>query len=89
MLQEFIERVHYPECPYVNAENKYISYPEEIERCEFENSDTCRARHSCKEYTEDKYSGRRCLVKIKEIFDISFIAPNYIAFTFDIVRKNC
>ena len=34
------------------------------------------------EWENGKYTGRFCCVTIKEIFDISFLMPGYIAFTF-------
>ena len=37
------------------------------------------------EWENEKFTGRFCIVTIKEIFDISFIAPEYIAFTFDLI----
>ena len=30
--------------------------------------------------------GRDCVIRIEDIFNISFIAPEYVAFTFKIVR---
>ena len=34
------------------------------------------------EWKNGKYTGRFCILVIKDIFDISFLMPNYIAFTF-------
>lgn len=43
------------------------------------------ARRMCTSYTEDIYSGRRCSVIIKEIFDLSSAGfEGCVAFTFDI-----
>ena len=34
------------------------------------------------EWENGEYTGRFCCVTIKDIFDISFLMPGYIAFTF-------
>ena len=34
------------------------------------------------EYANGEYTGRFCAVTITEIFDVSFIMPGYVAFTF-------
>ena len=38
------------------------------------------------EWERGKYTGRECVIRIEDIFDISFIAPEYVAFTFKIIR---
>ena len=37
------------------------------------------------EYKDGEYTGRFCVVIIKDIFDISFILPEYITFTFKLL----
>ena len=37
------------------------------------------------EYKDGEYTGRLCVVIIKDVFDISFILPEYIAFTFKLL----
>ena len=39
------------------------------------------------EYENSKYTGRFCVAVIKDIFDISFILPNYVAFTFTLLGE--
>ena len=39
-----------------------------------------------KECEKGKYTGRECVIRIIDIFDISFIFPGYVAFTFKIIR---
>lgn len=44
-------------------------------------------RESCLEYTKDIYSGRSIFVKIIDIFDISDVISDYVAWTFKIIKQ--
>ena len=39
------------------------------------------------EYESGEYTGRFCVAVIKDIFDISFLLPGYVAFTFTILGE--
>ena len=84
ILEEFEGSVEVPACPdhyycpqivRVNDEEEYFDIPEDC------------TRRQCEAYTKEIYTGRRCLVRIKELFDLAsagFI--DYVAFTFDIIN---
>ena len=84
ILEEFEGTVEIPACPdrdicppivRPNDEEEYFDIPED-----------CR-RGQCGAYTKEIYTGRRCLIKIKEIFDLASAGfPGYVAFTSDIVN---
>lgn len=38
------------------------------------------------EWENGEYTGRVCIVIIKDVFDISFLLPGYVAFTFHILN---
>lgn len=83
ILEEYLGRKAVPECP-----DRYCCKDEIDEEgqqyCELLNSGK---RDMCVGYTFDNYSGRRCLVRIKEIFNLDKIGfKNYVAFTFDIMN---
>ena len=88
ILEEFVKTEHVQECSHYQ---EYInSYDEEYDECPHENCEECKARcGKCHDFINHIYTGRTCLVVIKEIFDISFLLPNYVAFTFEIkhIRK--
>ncbi len=50
--------------------------------------DTCGVNRTfCGEYYKHYYTGRRCKLRIKEVFDLSEAGlNNYVAFTFDILK---
>lgn len=39
-----------------------------------------------REWENGAYTGRECWVIIKDVFDISFLIPDYVAFTFHILK---
>ncbi|MDE5722193.1 MAG: DUF3850 domain-containing protein [Clostridia bacterium] len=94
LLQEYTGSVNFSECPdkYLCLHNKenwdvdgngndYFSQPK---KC---------SRTTCDSYTEEQYTGRDCLIKIKEVFDLTNAGlTGYVAFTFDILNirdKRC
>ncbi len=86
ILEEFIKTEHVPPCLHYQEFINY--YDEEYDDCPHEHCDECRARYGkCHDYIDHIYTGRRCVVKIINIFDISFLIPNYVAFTFELVKR--
>ena len=81
ILEEFTGVQAVPECPdYYHCDYYGYIYAEDEARagCPF-------CRDMCCSYSKDIYTGRRCLIKIKEIFKLDSIGfKNYVAFTFDI-----
>lgn len=83
ILEEFIKTEHVPQCSHY--QDFINNYDDEYDECPYKNCKECKARsEKCHDYINHLYTGRRCTVIIKEIFDISFLLSNYIAFTFDI-----
>ena len=85
ILEEYTGFVDVPACPdsylcrkgwyRVNDEEEYWELPEE-----------CKGKN-CDAYRKELYTGRRCLIKIKDIYDlIGAGLPGYVAFTFDILN---
>lgn len=85
ILKEYEGFVDVPGCPdrdwcskgwqRPNDEEEYWQQPEE-----------CREK-LCDPYRKELYTGRRCLVKIKEIFKLDGAGlPGYVAFTHDILN---
>ena len=59
--------------------------------CETFDLGYCQRNGKCGEYIQHNYTGRRCLVRIKEIFNLDNASKDligYVAFTFDIININ-
>lgn len=74
ILEEYTGYKDVPECPdYYTC--KHYDYSDQ---CPLE-------RERCCGYRKEIYTGRRCLIKIKDVFKLDSIGfENYVAFTFDI-----
>lgn len=82
ILEEYEGKKYFGSCPDRDICRKFVverDEDEELCHCVFN-------RESCEEYSKDIYTGRRCLIIIREIFDIGFLLDNYIAFTFEILN---
>lgn len=80
ILEEFNGIREVPECP---------CYPSACDALDFEQDEECShpLRRSCSSYTEEVYTGRRCLIRIKEVFPLDNAGlAGYVAFTFDILN---
>lgn len=83
ILEEYLGSQEFPECPdryccHIEVDEEGQSY------CPLQGEGK---RDMCVSYTKDLYSGRRCLLKIKEIFKLDKIGfENYVVFTFDILN---
>ena len=88
VLEEFIKTEHIPQCSHFEEIEREIVKDEEIEICKYNECEECRKRfQKCHDFINHIYTGRTCTVIIKDIFDISFLLPNYVAFTFNIKHK--
>lgn len=83
ILEEYTSEEIIPQC-----ENIYKRETDEF-------GDTiCRSecsRNGCGEYIKDNYTGQRCLIRIKDIFNLDNAGQDligYVAFTFDILAIN-
>ena len=83
ILEEF-EGVQYtPACPVSDICAIFQNVYEEEEAV----AECSLYRESCFEYSKEIYTGRDCLIKIKEVFDLTQAGlPDYVAFTFDILN---
>lgn len=86
VLEEFIKTEHVPQCSHYQ---EYINnYDEEYDECVHNGCEECKERcEKCHDFINHIYTGRTCTVIIEDIFDISFLLPNYVAFTFNIKHK--
>ena len=92
LLREYEGSITVPACPdrelcWNNDENWH---KEEDDDDYFEKPEDCR-RGMCKSYTKELYTGRYCLIKIKDVYDLTKAGLNgYVAYTFDIrnIRDN-
>ena len=59
--------------------------------CELFELGHCQRNGKCAEYIQHNYTGRRCLIRIKDIFNLDNAGKDligYVAFTFDILAIN-
>ncbi len=80
-LKEYLGKETIPTCPdrYCCDGHKYDERQGDYNPCPL-------GRQSCLEYTKDIYSSKSIYVKITDIFDISDVMNNYVAFTFKIIN---
>ena len=71
-VKEYLGKEEIPTCPDFYCCNREI--------------DCVLEREYCGNYTKEIYSGKSIYVKITDIFDISDIMTNYVAFTFKIIN---
>lgn len=88
VLAEYEGNEYLSECPF-NGECEAWKKVYETPECgEKEALDLCgKARLSCEEHEVYFYSGRECLIRIKDVFDLKeALLEGYVAFTFEILR---
>lgn len=92
LLEEYEGERYVDECPYLMKPNRFCGWVinEDIpEYGEEEAIDACgRKRLRCGEHIEKRYTGRQCLIKIKDIFPLFGAGEalrEYVAFTFEIL----
>lgn len=59
--------------------------------CELFELGHCQRNGKCGEYIQHNYTGQRCLIRIKDIFNLDNAGEDlrgYVAFTFDILAVN-
>ncbi|MBD5585525.1 MAG: DUF3850 domain-containing protein [Clostridia bacterium] len=86
ILEEYEGFVDIPECPDFGKTCPPVEYDPSTEQEDYRIPEDCK-RRQCQGYRKELYTGRRCLVKIKEIFKLDAIGLNrYVAFTHDILN---
>lgn len=80
ILEEYLGKENVPDCPYLYS-CRYGEYDESGRitetpiDCDFD----------CRSCTKDVYSGRRCLIQIKDVYDLTAAGlAGYVAFTYTI-----
>lgn len=87
ILEEYQGKKKYGICPDIDTCQFYAyiyDADEAVSNCTFQ-------RESCYDYEEDVYTGQRCLIRIKDIFNLDNAGKDligYVAFTFDILAIN-
>ena len=87
ILEEYIGYINYGTCPDIDTCELYAyiyDADEAVSHCPLN-------RQCCYDYGEDKYTGQRCLIRIKDIFNLDNAGKDligYVAFTFDILAIN-
>ena len=87
ILEEYIGYKEFGICPDIDSCSLYAYIYDEdeaVSHCPFN-------RESCGNYGQDIYTGQRCLIQIKEIFNLDNAGKDligYVAFTFDIIAIN-
>lgn len=84
ILEEYEGKEHMPGCPAINV----CHYGE----LDINGQPIDPARYNCdlhcRDYMREIYTGRRCLVVINDIYDLTAAGlPGYVAFTFTIKNK--
>ncbi len=88
LLKEYTGSVDYPECPdtYLCMHNK-ANWDVDGEGNDYFTPPKKCYRQMCGSYTEELYTGRDCLIRIKDVFKLDNAGlPDYVAFTFDILN---
>ena len=86
ILEEFKGYLDIPACPdFVNG-CPPVEYGPYTEQDDYKIPEDCK-RRQCQAYRKELYTGRRCLIKIKDVFALDGAGIcGYVAFTFDILN---
>ena len=87
ILKEYSGRKEYESCPDIDTCRQLLETYDMNRRfleCPLN-------RKSCRAYSEDMYTGRSCLIRIKDVFKLDNADEDligYVAFTFEILKIN-
>ena len=85
ILEEYLGKEIIPQCKDIWKVDIIDEFGERICR------DECTRNGKCGEYIQHNYTGKRCLIRIKDIFNLDNAGKDligYVAFTFDILAIN-
>lgn len=86
ILEEFEGYLDVPACPDFGENCPPVKYDPYTEQDDYKIPEECK-RHQCEAYRKELYTGRRCLIKIKDVFKLDGAGLcGYVAFTFDILN---
>jgi len=73
-------------CPDFGTGCPPVEYDPYNEQENYKIPEDCK-RHQCEAYRKELYTGRKCLIKIKDVFKLDGAGLcGYVAFTFDILN---
>lgn len=90
ILEEYIGKELIPPCENRNK-REIDPYNGFNDSCETYDLGYCPRNGKCSEYIEHNYTGQRCLIRIKDIFNLDNAGKDligYVAFTFEILAIN-
>ena len=85
ILNEYLGEEIIPQCNDIRKVDNIDEFGERFCR------DGCTRSGKCSEYIKHNYTGRRCLIRIKDIFNFDNAGKDligYVGFTFDILAIN-
>lgn len=86
ILEEYLGKEIIPQCTDIWKVDIINEFGERFCR------DKCTRGGKCGEYIQHNYTGQRCLIRIKDIFNLDSVITDtdfgYVAFTFDILAIN-
>ncbi len=86
ILEEFKGYLDIPACPDFGNGCPPVEYGPYTEHDDYKIPEDCK-RRQCQAYRKELYTGRRCLIKIKDVFALDGAGIcGYVAFTFDILN---
>lgn len=86
ILEEFEGYLDVPACPDFGENCPPVEYDPYTEQDDYKIPEDCK-RRQCQAYRKELYTGRRCLIKIKDVFALDGAGIcGYVAFTFDILN---
>ena len=86
ILEEFEGIEEVPQCPNFGENCPKVKYDPRNEQEYFDIPEDC-TRSRCDAYRRELYTGRRCLIKIKDVFELDAAGiEGYVAFTFEILH---
>ena len=86
ILEEFEGIEEVPQCPKFGENCPKVKYDPRNEQEYFDIPEDC-TRSRCDAYRRELYTGRRCLIKIKDVFELDAAGiEGYVAFTFEILH---
>ena len=86
ILEEFEGYLDVPGCPDFGENCPPVEHDTYTEQDDYKIPEDCK-RRQCQAYRKELYTGRRCLIKIKDVFALDGAGIcGYVAFTFDILN---
>lgn len=86
ILEEFEGYLDVPACPDFGTGCPPVEYDPYNEQDDYKIPEECK-RHQCEAYRKELYTGRKCLIKINDVFELDGAGLcGHVAFTFEILN---